>query len=71
MNAQTIMDYEILENKQIMIREDSKEPILFPSIIGCVILQEARKIINEKVAVIDGFRKRVVAYTDTDSLYIP
>ena len=28
-------------------------------------------MISEKVAVIDGFRKRVVAYTDTDSLYIP
>lgn len=70
-NAQTILDYEILENKQIMIREDSKEPVLFPAILGCVILQEARKIINEKVAIIDGFRKRVVAYTDTDSLYIP
>lgn len=54
-----------------MVREDSSKPTLFPSILGCVILQESRKIMNEKVHAIDGFKNQVVAYTDTDSLYIP
>ena len=54
-----------------MVREDNNKPMLFPSILGCVILQVSRQIMNEKIHAINGFETQVVAYGDTDSLYIP
>lgn len=70
-DSNTLLDYEIYPNGQIMVKELSDNPQLFPSILGCVILQVSRQIMNDMIHVVDGFRNTVVAYTDTDSIYIP
>lgn len=41
-----------------------------PTFIGLYILQQSRRIMNNFIHAIDGFRNNRVYYTDTDSLYI-
>ena len=41
-----------------------------PSQLGAFILSNSKRIMNNFVEVIDGFKSNIVFYQDTDSLYI-
>ena len=58
---------QLKQNNGEQINEYTK---LMPSHLGVFILAHSRRIMNNFILSIDGFKKPEIFYTDTDSLYI-
>lgn len=65
--------YQKIYDDKYYIEEDigdSLPKLLMPSHLGSFILSHSKRIMNDVILEIDGFRKPVIYYTDCDSIYI-
>ena len=69
--ADQVIDWHALTNGQIVVKMKTESKQMFPSLIGSEILQHARAFMNRFIDALGGSKDCGVAYTDTDSLYIP
>lgn len=53
-----------------LIEQSSQTTSLMPSHLGSFILAHSRRIMNNFILEIDGFKEKHIYYTDTDSIYI-
>ena len=73
-----VKDYWKLANGNYIVKLSLDEGIdkeiedknTMPSQLGCFILSNSKRIMNNFVRIIDGFKNNSVYYQDTDSLYI-
>lgn len=65
--------YEKIYSDKYYVEEDigdSLPEILMPSHLGSFILSHSKRIMNDVILEIDGFKKPVIYYTDCDSIYV-
>ena len=75
---ENVLDYWKLPNGEYIVKLkeddglDSEIDIknTMPSHLGSFILSNSKRIMNNFIRVIDGFKTNNIYYTDTDSLYI-
>ena len=74
-----VKSYEKVNEDQYIVQKQKEQPEIIkptkttrstPSHLGSFILAHSKRIMNNFIHVIDGFRKPEIYYTDTDSLYI-
>ena len=66
---------EVMNKNKKQLKQNNAEQIdeytkLMPSHLGVFILAHSRRIMNNFILSIDGFKKPEIFYTETDSLYI-
>ena len=73
-----VKDYWKLANGNYIVKlsldegidKETEDKNTMPSQLGAFILSNSKRIMNNFVRIIDGFKKNSVYYQDTDSLYI-
>ena len=65
--------YEKISNEKYYVEEDLGDnlpDLLMPSHLGSFILSHSKRIMNDVILEIDGFKEPVIYYTDCDSIYV-